>query len=136
MFPLFVQEYFTQASKVLYNATRQRAFFKDITILVPHTWPDDPSYQSASVDQTLYKSDIIITSANPSVRMRSVPQTRSYGGCGNQGIHIQLTTDFLFKSAYPPYSRSPGWHCIKNDILLERTMYCHIRFCYDIEHMR
>ncbi|OWF54545.1 epithelial chloride channel protein-like [Mizuhopecten yessoensis] len=98
-------DYFTRASKVLYIATRQRAYFKDIRILVPHTWPDDPSYQSASADQTVYKSDVIITSS--SVKKRSIPQTRTYGGCGSQGIHIQFTTDFLFKERYPPYySRS------------------------------
>ncbi|XP_033755021.1 calcium-activated chloride channel regulator 1-like [Pecten maximus] len=95
------KDYFTRASKVLYIATRQRAYFKDIKILVPPTWPDDPSYQIAAVDQTLYKSDIIITSSN--INKRSVPQTRTYGGCGNPGIHIQFTTDFLFKDRYPPY---------------------------------
>ncbi|XP_060080291.1 calcium-activated chloride channel regulator 3A-1-like, partial [Ylistrum balloti] len=99
------KEYFTRASKILYIATRQRAYFKDIKILVPSTWPDDPSYQSASVDQTVYKSDVIITSS--SIKKRSIPQTRTYGGCGSQGIHIQLNTDFLFKDRYPPYwSRS------------------------------
>lgn len=95
------KDFFTKASKVLYIATRNRAYFKDIKILVPPTWPDDPSYQSAAVDQTLYKSDIIITSSV--VNKRSLPQTRTYGGCGNPGIHIQFNTDFLFKDRYPPY---------------------------------
>ena len=42
-----VKREFTAASSYLYTATKNRAYFKDITILVPQTWPDRDAYGDA-----------------------------------------------------------------------------------------
>ena len=38
----------TNASAYMYAATRRRAYFNDITILVPETWSDGASYEAAT----------------------------------------------------------------------------------------
>ena len=44
-----LKELFTSASRELYGATRQRAFFKEVTILVPQGWSIEAE---PSVDET------------------------------------------------------------------------------------
>ena len=35
---------FTDASKYIYQATRRRAFFRNVTIIVPNAWTPHPQY--------------------------------------------------------------------------------------------
>lgn len=52
------------ASTYLYEATDHRAFFKDVTILIPDTWEDKPIYQSPQ-NATFEGADIIVAPRNP-----------------------------------------------------------------------
>ncbi|KAL4226206.1 hypothetical protein ACF0H5_014192 [Mactra antiquata] len=104
-----LKDILTQTSKILYKATRRRAYFKEIKILVPSTWSDDPLYQAAT-SETISFADVILT--NPIRGKRSLPQTRSYEGCGKQGIHILLTKDFVDEPRVDPYFNNPAKYLV------------------------
>ncbi|XP_052780593.1 calcium-activated chloride channel regulator 1-like [Mya arenaria] len=90
----------TKASKYIYKATRERAYFKEITILLPNTWSSHASYGQAT-SETIQLADVIIT--DPIRGKRSFPQARSYEGCGKQGVHVLLTKEFFDNPSYEPY---------------------------------
>ncbi|WAR25124.1 CLCA1-like protein [Mya arenaria] len=90
----------TEASKYIYKATRQQAYFKEITILLPNTWSSHASYGQAT-SETIQLADVIIT--DPIRGKRSLPQARSYEGCGKQGVHVLLTKEFFDNPSYEPY---------------------------------
>ena len=50
----------TQASEYLFKATRQRAYFREINILLPASWSDDASYGSPT-KESLQLADVVIT---------------------------------------------------------------------------
>ncbi|KAJ8028766.1 Calcium-activated chloride channel regulator 1 [Holothuria leucospilota] len=92
---------FDRASPYLYNATRKRAFFKEVSILVPPSWPDDPSYESAT-SETFEGADIIVAPRNPRFSPDEVapsPYTKHFEGCGKQAIYIHLTSHFLLDNS-------------------------------------
>ncbi|XP_060596290.1 calcium-activated chloride channel regulator 4-like isoform X1 [Ruditapes philippinarum] len=95
----------TKASKILYVATKQRAFLKEIKILLPSTWSNDGSYQTPTSENLAF-ADVIIT--DPIRGKRSIPQTRSYDGCGKQGVHVLLTKEFLTTPRADPYLNNPA----------------------------
>ncbi|XP_062621959.1 calcium-activated chloride channel regulator 3A-1-like isoform X2 [Saccostrea cucullata] len=100
-----VKKIITDASKVLYTATRHRAFFRKVFILIPSTWSSSLADRD-STSVNLREADIILT--NPSaVTKRSYRRTRSYAGCGHSGIHIQLRTDVLLNNNHPLVQRKP-----------------------------
>ena len=41
-------------------------------------------------------------------RRRSLPQSRSYSGCGKQGVHVLLTKEFLTDDSVDPYTNNSG----------------------------
>ncbi|KAL3851882.1 hypothetical protein ACJMK2_015581 [Sinanodonta woodiana] len=90
------------ASKVLYNATRKRAYFKEITILLPSSWTTISA--SAATTETLQFADFIISDLSST---RHLPQARSYRGCGRQGIHVLLNKEFLTNTRVQPYYTKP-----------------------------
>ncbi|XP_053377120.1 calcium-activated chloride channel regulator 1-like [Mercenaria mercenaria] len=95
----------TKASKILHVATEQRAYFKEIKILLPSTWSNDASYQTPTTENLAF-ADVIVT--DPIKGKRSLPQTRSYDGCGKQGIHVLLTKEFLTVPRKDPYFGNPA----------------------------
>ncbi|XP_062621958.1 calcium-activated chloride channel regulator 3A-1-like isoform X1 [Saccostrea cucullata] len=95
---------FTKASKVLYTATRKRAYFKKVFFLLPSTWASRPEYKP-STSVKLTGADIIFSAPKGATR-RSFSHTRSYAGCGHQAFHTQLTTDVL-NSNHPLAQSSP-----------------------------
>jgi hypothetical protein len=95
----------TKASKYLYTATRERSFFKEIKILLPATWSRDPRYVTATSENLAF-ADVIIT--DPIRGKRSLPQARSYDGCGKQGVHVLLSKEFLTIPRAEPYFNDPG----------------------------
>ena len=95
----------TKASKILYVATKQRAYLKEIKILLPSSWSNDASYQTPTSENIAF-ADVIIT--DPARGKRSIPQTRSYDGCGKQGVHVLLTKEFLTTPRADPYLANPG----------------------------
>ena len=58
-----IKELLTKASAELYRATRQRAYFKEVTILVPQTWNLDEA--QAAVDETFEDAEFRVAPSNP-----------------------------------------------------------------------
>lgn len=90
---------FTNGSSYLYNATKNRAFFKEVTILIPETWSDHPSYTSPG-SVTLRGADVIIAGYNPRFapdgENSAAPYTKHLeAGCGKQALYIHVTSYFL-----------------------------------------
>ncbi|XP_022080622.1 calcium-activated chloride channel regulator family member 3-like [Acanthaster planci] len=83
---------FTEGSKYLYEATRKRAYFKEVTILVPKSWTPKPEYQLPG-NVTFDYADVIVAPPNP--RWAPLQYTKQYQGCGEQGIHIHFLDTFL-----------------------------------------
>ena len=86
-----IKELFTSASAELYGATRQRAFFKEVTILVPQSW----SLESAepSVDETFEDAEFRVGPANPVYGHN--PYTVQNRDCGDPGDFTHLTSWFV-----------------------------------------
>lgn len=93
-----IKRMFVKASPYLYTATKRRAFFKEVTILVPSSWSDDPSYGSAR-KETFEGADIIVAPRNPRFapdeEAPASPYTKHFEGCGKQAIYIHFTSQFL-----------------------------------------
>ncbi|CAH1799912.1 unnamed protein product [Owenia fusiformis] len=89
-----IKTVFTDASALLYQVTRKRAYFKDITILVPKTWSDDPSYQPIS-KESFEKSDIVIDNPDSRYNQGDKPFVIKTTPCGKLGHYMHLTPDFL-----------------------------------------
>ncbi|MGH0135777.1 UNVERIFIED_CONTAM: hypothetical protein FKN15_075685 [Acipenser sinensis] len=85
----------TRASWVLYNATRKRAFFRDVKILIPRTWGAWTGTQTPTYE-TYNQANVFITES----RNRDGPYTLQYGGCGKEGRYIHFTPDFLLNYAF------------------------------------
>ncbi|PVD39200.1 hypothetical protein C0Q70_01828 [Pomacea canaliculata] len=119
---------FTKASAILYQATNHRAVFRDVTILVPSTWPTDPSYTAATT-QVFSNSDIVFVpppapappQSNPGAgqlagssatpRRVDVASTKAFAGCGLPGIRITMATDLLTNRALTPTFGAPVQFC-------------------------
>ncbi|XP_055522317.1 calcium-activated chloride channel regulator 1-like [Leucoraja erinacea] len=86
-----IKDMVTSASFFLYNATKQRAYFRDVKILIPITWTlkgnERPTRQSYE------KADVII--ADSHVKFGDDPYTLQYGRCGERGRYIHFTPNFM-----------------------------------------
>ncbi|XP_012938799.1 calcium-activated chloride channel regulator 4A [Aplysia californica] len=100
----YIKKMFTEGSIYLYNATEKRAYFHDVTILVPNTWADNAAYQQATSE--LYSNaDVVVRDPIVNVEHRDGKTvgnsttegafTRSYGGCGQHGVRINMFTDIF-----------------------------------------
>ena len=58
-----IKELLTKASEELYGASRQRAYFKEVTILVPHSWNLDEA--EAAIDETFENAEFRVAPSNP-----------------------------------------------------------------------
>ena len=87
-----LQRMFTNASAYLYEATRKRAYFKEVTILLPQSWTPRPGYQLPG-NKTFGYSDVIVAPPNP--RWAPLQYTKQYQGCGERGVHIHFMDKFL-----------------------------------------
>lgn len=89
---------FTNGSSYLYNATKKRAFFKEVTILIPQTWSDKSTYSSPG-NATFNGADLIIAPHNPRFAPdgpnTALPYTKQFAGCGEQSLYIHMTSNFL-----------------------------------------
>ncbi|XP_038061372.1 calcium-activated chloride channel regulator 1-like [Patiria miniata] len=83
---------FTEASKYLYQATQKRAYFRNVTILIPKTWASSPEYELPG-GLTFDSADVIVAPPNP--RWAPLQYTKQYEGCGRQGVHIHFMDAFL-----------------------------------------
>ncbi|XP_030840789.1 calcium-activated chloride channel regulator 1-like [Strongylocentrotus purpuratus] len=77
-----IQDMFREGSTFLYQATRQRVFFKNVTILIPSHWTTQPEYGSPG-RLTFDTADVIIAQPNP--LWAPEPYTQQIQGCGQPG---------------------------------------------------
>lgn len=73
---------------------RYRAYFKDITILIPKSWPDRD--YSEAVNESIDVSDVEIGRLDPP---NDEPFTINPNQCGDLGLYIHLTPDYLLNSS-------------------------------------
>ncbi|XP_045403558.1 calcium-activated chloride channel regulator 1-like [Lemur catta] len=95
-----IKEMVTEASTYLFHATQRRAYFKNVSILIPMTWKSKSEYlmpKQESYDQ----ADVII--ANPYLKYGDDPYTLQYGQCGEKGQYIHFTPNFLLTNNLPMY---------------------------------
>ena len=96
-----LQNYFTEASKVLFKATKYRAYFRNITILLPSTW-NEFSFDPAT-RESFERANIII--AKPTMEWSENPYVRQIRGCGEPGEYMHLTPSYL---THPDTAKSSG----------------------------
>ncbi|KAK3581282.1 hypothetical protein CHS0354_033015 [Potamilus streckersoni] len=99
-----IKHILTESSKVLYNATRKQAHFRDITILLPASWKTVSA--ASATTEALQLADVIVS--DESTRDLHLPRARSYRGCGQQGIHVLLPKEFLNNPQEEPYYGKAG----------------------------
>ncbi|XP_074656971.1 calcium-activated chloride channel regulator 4-like [Tubulanus polymorphus] len=92
-----IKDQFTKASKILYKATRKRAFFKEITILVPPNWSDRPDYGKVSTESHQRAQVVIETPSGGGTH--GLPYTKTFRGCGKPGKLINIPPDFFLNPA-------------------------------------
>ena len=100
---------------------RQRAFFKNITILVPHTWREI-EIDGSAIDETHDKSDILID--HPESGQDHTPFTVKTTPCGQFGYYTRLTPDYLqdenIAAKYGPYDKVRNFY---ETVILKYSLY-------------
>ncbi|KAM6217084.1 calcium-activated chloride channel regulator 1-like [Rhynchocyon petersi] len=100
-----IKEMIIEASPYLFHATKQKVYFKKISILIPMTWKSKPDYLM-SRQESYEQADVLI--AAPAQKNRDDPYTLQYGQCGQKGQYIHFTPSFLLSDnllAYGPRGR-------------------------------
>ncbi|XP_077189222.1 calcium-activated chloride channel regulator 1-like [Paroedura picta] len=87
-----LKEMVEEASTYLFNATKQRFYFKTVKIIVPLTWASKSEYRRVTIE-SYEKADVIV--ADPFLKYGDDPYTLQYGGCGEKGRYIHFTSNFL-----------------------------------------
>ncbi|XP_062600924.1 calcium-activated chloride channel regulator 1-like isoform X2 [Saccostrea cucullata] len=82
-----LKDLFTAASARLYKATKHHVFFKDITIVIPKSWPSNIT-DSYITGPQLDSAHVIVDKANPLANNK--PYVSGMTGCGKPGRHIHL----------------------------------------------
>ncbi|XP_038601903.1 calcium-activated chloride channel regulator 2 [Tachyglossus aculeatus] len=86
-----IKEMMTEASFYLFNATKRRAYFRNINVLIPSTWKAN-NYRKAT-RETYENANVIVASRFGT--NADNPYTLQYGGCGEEGKYIHFTPNFL-----------------------------------------
>ncbi|CAH1783067.1 unnamed protein product [Owenia fusiformis] len=87
-----LKKIFISASPYLYQATRKRAYFRGVSILIPPTWVDKPEYEDA-VLETFNRADYRVDLPNPI--WGDNPYSKQSGQCGHPAEYSHLTPDFV-----------------------------------------
>ncbi|XP_023930432.1 calcium-activated chloride channel regulator 4A-like [Lingula anatina] len=87
-----IKKLFTSASPYLHTATRQRAYFRNVSILIPETWRDRPEYEKATLE-TFSKADFRVDHSNPVYG--HVPYTKQPGECGEPAEYVHVTPEYV-----------------------------------------
>uniref|UniRef100_W5M528 VWFA domain-containing protein n=1 Tax=Lepisosteus oculatus TaxID=7918 RepID=W5M528_LEPOC len=89
-----IKEMFTEASPYLFTATKKRAFFQDVKILIPTTWKENNSLYRKPGTETYFKASVLV--ADPFCdNSIGTPYTSTLGKCGEEGEHVHLTPAYL-----------------------------------------
>ncbi|XP_042864497.1 calcium-activated chloride channel regulator 1-like isoform X2 [Penaeus japonicus] len=103
-----IKKMFEDGSKVLFEATRNRAFFKEVTIVVPPSWEKREEYVSTNISGWLPTAAIRVDLPHP--EHGDFPYTLQLGGCGEPGAYIHLTPTYtvhMYKDLLATFG-SPG----------------------------
>nr|XP_048309690.1 calcium-activated chloride channel regulator 3A-1-like [Myodes glareolus] len=87
-----IKEMITQASTYLFEASKGRFYFRNVSILVPMTWKSKSQY-SMPKRESYDKADVIV--ADPYLKYGDEPYTLHYRQCGDRGQYIHFTPNFL-----------------------------------------
>ncbi|XP_058863762.1 calcium-activated chloride channel regulator 1-like [Acipenser ruthenus] len=85
-----------EASSYLFTATRRRAFYRDVKILVPSTWAENHTLYKKPTRESYKKASIIV--ADPfCTDIASTPYAVTNGQCGEEGKYIHFTPKYLLQ---------------------------------------
>ncbi|XP_037784831.1 calcium-activated chloride channel regulator 3A-1-like [Penaeus monodon] len=87
-----IKKTISDASEVLFKATQKRAFFRNVKILLPKTWTKTPS-DAVALNENFDESDIRVDVGTGVYGNQ--PHTEQPGGCGDPGLYIHLTPEYL-----------------------------------------
>ncbi|XP_035676245.1 calcium-activated chloride channel regulator 4-like [Branchiostoma floridae] len=100
-----IKDAFTSASRALCQATKNRAYFANITILLPKTW-NETNYPPAT-DESFSRAAVRVD--KPSPVYGNTPYVKRAEGCGKPGEYLHLTAGFLtdpnVNTTYGPIGR-------------------------------
>ncbi|XP_042548184.1 calcium-activated chloride channel regulator 1-like [Dipodomys spectabilis] len=100
-----IQKMVTEASTYLFHATKQRVYFRKVSILIPMTWKSKSEYLLPK-QESYEQADVIV--ADPYLKYGDDPYTLQYGQCGEKGQYIHFTPNFLLTdnlAVYGPRGR-------------------------------
>ncbi|XP_053448781.1 calcium-activated chloride channel regulator 4 [Nycticebus coucang] len=98
-----IKDMVTTASTYLFEATGKRFFFKNVSILIPETWKENPQYNRPKHEN--YKhADVIV--APPTLPGRDEPYTKQFTECEEKGEYIHFTPDFILGKKQNEYGPS------------------------------
>ncbi|XP_060597505.1 calcium-activated chloride channel regulator 1-like [Ruditapes philippinarum] len=93
-----IKQIFTNASQLLFEATRYQVSFGQINIIIPNTWSSKPEYQEIPA---LSELDSYITVDDGKVKMPHTKRKRKK--CGSSGRYIFLPESFLLEEGKTKY---------------------------------
>ena len=96
-----------RASSVLYRATRRRAYFRSVTVILPAHWSSSrcPRPINTGAAPT---SEPAITVSQPHPVYGHMPWTLQVGGCGKPGKTIYLTPEYITDRNFSDTLGDPG----------------------------
>lgn len=87
----------SKSSSLLYSLTKKRAYFQEVTIIVPAAWSDQPEYKKVPDADYFPTANVQIGPPHPSYQ--NTPYTSQPGGCGEFGRYIHITPEYILN--YP-----------------------------------
>lgn len=100
-----IKEMIKNASEVLFTATRRRAFFRDVRIVIPKSWSNTDT-DDVAVFESFTESDLRIDNPNPVYENQ--PYTRQPGECRDPGDFIHMTPAYLKEEIFSYYYGPPA----------------------------
>lgn len=90
-----IKDMMTSASDRLHQVTRRRAYFEDVTVVVPSDWAPRDDYEVVQGGDRFSHAEVRVDEPNPAYG--AVPYTLQPGECGEPGEYIHLTPEFLLR---------------------------------------
>jgi hypothetical protein len=83
-----------EASSALCTAVEGRAYFRNVTILIPNDWATNCLVDDTNITwPRTHMADLIVTPNHPN--FGSQPFTLNYGGCGVSSLPVRLPIGYL-----------------------------------------
>ncbi|XP_067930954.1 calcium-activated chloride channel regulator 1-like [Watersipora subatra] len=106
-----LQEYLSEASRVLLTATNDRLYFRNFTILVPDSWAHNDTWSEPAEDETTDRARIVVAEAN--LAYGDEPYTLQPGGCEQEGDYIHFTPAYLTEMSANDTTYRPAKRTVK-----------------------